>query len=120
MAKTVLIVEDNELNMKLFHDLLEAHCYIAFGTRNGIEALDYLHNHNPPALIILDLMMPVMDGRQFRAEQLRDAALRDIPTLICTCEPTPERTAGELGVRGYVSKDGGLRRFVDAVVDLCP
>ena len=40
MAKTVLIVEDNELNMKLFHDLLEAHGYKTVGTRNGIEALD--------------------------------------------------------------------------------
>ena len=40
MAKTVLIVEDNELNMKLFHDLLEAHGYRTVGTRNGIEALD--------------------------------------------------------------------------------
>ena len=40
MSKTVMIVEDNELNMKLFHDLLEAHGYRTVGTRNGIEALD--------------------------------------------------------------------------------
>ena len=47
MAKTVLIVEDNELNMKLFHDLLEAHGYHTVGTRNGIEALDLARKHRP-------------------------------------------------------------------------
>ena len=45
MSKTVLIVEDNELNMKLFHDLLEAHGYKTVGTRNGIEALDLAREH---------------------------------------------------------------------------
>ena len=49
MAKTVLIVEDNELNMKLFHDLLEAHGYQTVGTRNGIEALDLARK---PTLVI--------------------------------------------------------------------
>ena len=46
MSKTVMIVEDNELNMKLFHDLLEAHGYHTIGTRNGIEALDLARNRN--------------------------------------------------------------------------
>ena len=45
MSKTVMIVEDNELNMKLFHDLLEAHGYRTVGTRNGIEALDMARKH---------------------------------------------------------------------------
>ncbi len=54
MAKTVLIVEDNELNMKLFHDLLEAHGYSTVGTRNGIEALDLARKHRPD-LIIMDI-----------------------------------------------------------------
>ena len=47
MAKTVMIVEDNELNMKLFHDLLEAHGYDTVCTRNGIEALDLARKHGP-------------------------------------------------------------------------
>ena len=47
MSKTVMIVEDNELNMKLFHDLLEAHGYHPIGTRNGIEALDFARKHRP-------------------------------------------------------------------------
>ena len=47
MSKTVMIVEDNELNMKLFHDLLEAYGYHPIGTRNGIEALDFARKHRP-------------------------------------------------------------------------
>ena len=50
MVKTVLIVEDNELNMKLFHDLLEAHGYNTIETRNGIEALDLARKHRPDRL----------------------------------------------------------------------
>ena len=61
MAKTVLIVEDNELNMKLFHDLLEAHGYATVGTRNGIEALDLARKHRPD-LILMDIQLPESRG----------------------------------------------------------
>ena len=61
MAKTVLIVEDNELNMKLFHDLLEAHGYATVGTRNGIEALDLARKHRPD-LILMDIQLPEVSG----------------------------------------------------------
>ena len=54
MSKTVMIVEDNELNMKLFHDLLEAHGYDTVATRNGIEALDLARKHHPD-LILMDI-----------------------------------------------------------------
>ena len=61
MAKTVLIVEDNELNMKLFHDLLEAHGFGTLQTRTGIEALKLAREHRPD-LILMDISMPVIDG----------------------------------------------------------
>src|SRR5205807_7344931 len=61
MTKTVLIVEDNELNMKLFHDLLEAHGYTTLGTRNGIEALDLARRHHPD-LIVMDIQLPEVSG----------------------------------------------------------
>jgi two-component system cell cycle response regulator DivK len=58
MAKTVMIVEDNvRLNMKLFHDLLEAHGYHTVGTRNGIEALELAREHRPD-LILMDIQLP--------------------------------------------------------------
>ena len=61
MSKTVMIVEDNELNMKLFHDLLEAHGYHTIGTRNGIEALDLARKHHPD-LILMDIQLPEVSG----------------------------------------------------------
>ena len=57
MAKTVLIVEDNELNMKLFRDLLEAHGYQTSGTSNGFEALDLVRTTRPD-LILMDIQLP--------------------------------------------------------------
>ena len=66
MAKTVLIVEDNELNMKLFHDLLEAHGYGTVGTRNGIEALDLARRHRPD-LILMDIQLPEVSGLTWRS-----------------------------------------------------
>src|SRR5215468_4773886 len=56
-SKTVMIVEDNELNMKLFHDLLEAYGYHPIGTRNGSEALDLARKHRPD-LILMDIQLP--------------------------------------------------------------
>ena len=61
MAKTVLIVEDNELNMKLFQDLLEAHGYTTVGTRSGIETLDLARQHRPD-LILMDIQLPEVSG----------------------------------------------------------
>ena len=61
VAKTVLIVEDNELNMKLFHDLLEAHGYDTVGTRSGTEALELARTYRPD-LILMDIQLPEVSG----------------------------------------------------------
>ena len=61
MTKTVLIVEDNELNMKLFHDLLEAHGYKTLQTRDGLSALDIAREHMPD-LILMDIQLPEVSG----------------------------------------------------------
>ena len=63
MGKTVLIVEDNELNMKLFHDLLDAHGYRTLQTRNGMEALQ-LAREQRPDLILMDIQLPEVTGYQ--------------------------------------------------------
>ena len=77
MAKTVMIVEDNELNMKLFHDLLEAHGYHTVGTRNGIEALDLARKHRPD-LIIMDIQLPEVSGLEVTKWLKDDAELKSI------------------------------------------
>src|SRR6516164_4215714 len=61
MSKIVMIVEDNELNMKLFHDLLEAYGYRTIGTRNGFEVLDLARKRHPD-LILMDIQLPEISG----------------------------------------------------------
>ena len=61
MAKRVLIVEDNELNMKLFHDLLDAHGYETLQTREGLQALALSREHRPD-LILMDIQLPEISG----------------------------------------------------------
>ena len=78
MSKTVMIVEDNELNMKLFHDLLEAHGYRTVGTRNGIEALDLARKHRPD-LILMDIQLPEVSGLEVTKWLKEDPELKAIP-----------------------------------------
>ena len=83
MGKTVLIVEDNELNMKLFHDLLEAHGYHTVGTRNGIEALDLARKHRPD-LIVMDIQLPEVSGLEVTKWLKDDPELQAIPVVAVT------------------------------------
>ena len=80
MPKTVLIVEDNELNMKLFHDLLEAHGYQTVGTRNGIEAMDLARRHRPD-LILMDIQLPEVSGLEVTKWLKDDSELKSIPVV---------------------------------------
>ena len=83
MAKTVLIVEDNELNMKLFRDLLEAHGYQTSGTSNGFEALDLVRKLRPD-LILMDIQLPIMDGYEATRRLKADPGLSAIPIIAVT------------------------------------
>src|SRR5690606_29888071 len=80
MAKTVLIVEDNELNMKLFHDLLEAHGYGTIQTRDGREALALARSHRPD-LILMDIQLPEVSGLDVTKWIKEDDELRAIPVI---------------------------------------
>jgi PleD family two-component response regulator len=75
MTKTVLIVEDNELNMKLFHDLLDAHGYKTLQTRNGMEALSLAREHRPD-LILMDIQLPEVSGLEVTKWLKEDDQLR--------------------------------------------
>ena len=123
MAKTVLIVEDNELNMKLFHDLLEAHGYNTVATRNGIEALDRLRGLNGyekvprPCLVMLDLNMPRMGGIEFLDELRADPELRRILVFVMTTSAAAEdrMRAYNLNVAGYMLKHRPGQSFLKAI-----
>src|SRR3546814_8013816 len=83
MAKTILIVEDNELNMKLFHDLLEAQGYAILQTRAGMEALKMARSHRPD-LILLDIKLPEVSGLEVNTWLKEDDELRAIPFVAVT------------------------------------
>src|SRR5207249_387698 len=96
-AATVLVVEDDFDLRDALVPILEYEGHRVVSAANGREALDWLHAMPPPSLILLDLMMPVMNGEEFRAEQLRDPALASIPGVILSAHPGEEGS-----VRGFV------------------
>jgi len=83
MAATVMVVEDDASIREMVIELLGGEGLTAVGAENGEEALRRLRRDDlHPALILLDLMMPVMNGKEFRTEQLRDPALSRIPVVV--------------------------------------
>ena len=83
MPKTVMIVEDNELNMKLFNDLLESRGYSIIQTRNGMEALDLARAHHPD-LILMDIQLPEVSGLVVTKWLKEDDDLQSIPVIAVT------------------------------------
>jgi CheY-like chemotaxis protein len=82
---TILVVDDDRGAMEALSDILEYEGYHVERARNGLEGLQYLRNAQPrPNLVILDLLMPVMDGWEFRMRQKEDPELKDIPVLVVT------------------------------------
>lgn len=81
--KKILIVEDNELNMKLFHDLLEVHGYSNLQTKDGREALDLAREHRPD-LILMDIQLPEVSGLEVTKWIKADDDLKDIPVIAVT------------------------------------
>ena len=83
-APSILVVEDDEDACEAMVALLQMKGYRAVSAGNGREALDYLEEAPAPDLIILDLWMPVMDGWQFRSEQIKNPRLAHIPVIVVT------------------------------------
>ncbi|MEM8811613.1 MAG: response regulator [Pseudomonadota bacterium] len=116
MAKTVLIVEDNELNMKLFNDLLEAHGYATIQTRNGLEALDLAREHRPD-LILMDIQLPEVSGLDVTRWLKEDDDLKTIPVVAVTAFAMKgdEERIRQGGCEAYISKPISLTKFLETV-----
>ncbi len=116
MPKTVLIVEDNELNMKLFRDLLEAHGYQTLQTRNGIEALSLARDHRPD-LILMDIQLPEVSGLDVTKWLKEDDQLRNIPVIAVTAFAMKgdEERIREGGCEAYISKPITVSMFLDTI-----
>ena len=115
-AKTVLIVEDNELNMKLFHDLLDAHGYKTLMTKDGMEALEIARN-NRPDLILMDIQLPEVSGLEVTKWLKEDDELASIPVIAVTAFAMKgdEEKIREGGCEAYIAKPISVGQFLETV-----
>jgi two-component system, cell cycle response regulator DivK len=116
VAKRILVVEDNELNLKLFCDLLRAHQFAAEPVRDGREAVARARDFAPD-LIVMDIQMPHVTGYELILELKADEALKAIPIMAVTAYAgrDDEDRIRAAGAAAYVSKPISLMRFMDAV-----
>lgn len=96
-CQSILVVEDDDDIRNALVDLLESEGYIAYPATNGKEALDTLASTAKPCLVLLDMMMPIMNGRQFLDVVMRDAKLAPIPVLIVSAIADKSNTEGSVG-----------------------
>lgn len=113
MNQTVLIVDDDADIRAVLSEFLEDEGYAVATAAHGAEALHYLRTQAPPALVLLDLMMPTMDGFQFRQEQRRDASIAAIPVVVMTASGAFNPDAFD--VEHIVAKPIDLERLLDAL-----
>jgi two-component system cell cycle response regulator DivK len=116
MKKTVLIVEDNELNMKLFNDLLEAHGYATLKTGHGIEAMELARAHKPD-LILMDIQLPEVSGLEVTRWLKQDEELKTIPVIAITAFAMKgdEERIRQGGCEAYLSKPISVAKFISTV-----
>lgn len=119
MAKLILIVEDDRDLARLEAEVLEAAGYRTIIAANGWEALHELQTSNQPDLILLDMMMPVMDGWKFREEQRKVPSLASIPVVVVTADGDARAKAASIEAAGYATKPISIDDLIDAVERIC-
>jgi two-component system cell cycle response regulator DivK len=116
LQKKVLIVEDNDLNMKLFNDLLVAHGYGTLQSKDGVEALELARRHRPD-LILMDIQLPEVSGLQVTQWIKEDEDLRTIPIIAVTAFAMKgdEEKIREGGCEAYIAKPISITSFLRTV-----
>ena len=116
MSKKVLIVEDNELNMKLFHDLLDSQGYETLQTREGLQALALARLHKPD-LILMDIQLPEISGLEVTKWLKDDEELSHIPVVAVTAFAMKgdEERIRQGGCEAYISKPISVSHFLDTI-----
>ncbi len=114
--KVVLVVEDNPINMRLFHAILDAHGYIVLQATNGMEGLRMAREHRPD-LILMDLQLPDISGLEVTRQLKEDDALKAIPVIALTAfaKVGDEEKCRENGCDGYISKPISITDFLPTV-----
>jgi CheY-like chemotaxis protein len=117
----VLVVEDDLEIRESLMEILEEYGYEPVGAANGHEGLDKLRaSKQPPCLILLDLMMPVMDGRAFRQEQLRSPELASIPVVVLSAYRNVAEETKDMSVTAFLKKPMKLDDVLGVVRRHCP
>ncbi len=116
MKKTILIVEDNDLNMKLFHDLLEIHGYATVQTKDGREALRLAREHKPD-LILMDIQLPEVSGLEVTRWIKEDETLKSIPIIAVTAFAMKgdEEKMRSGGCEAYIAKPISVTNFMATI-----
>lgn len=116
MSKKVLVVEDNDLNMKLFCDLLEAHEYETIQTKDGMTALDLAREHTPD-LILMDIQLPEVSGLEVTKWLKEDEDLKAIPVIAVTAFAMKgdEEKIRQGGCEAYIAKPISVDHFLTTV-----
>ena len=120
MSATVFIIEDDLDTREMLGRFLELEGYQVESAENGKLALERLGSGVHACVILLDLMMPVMDGLQFRAVQMRDPSLADIPVIVISADGKVHQTAASLGVAAYMKKPLDVDGLLDLIARLGP
>ena len=116
MTKTIMIVEDNELNMKLFHDVIDSRGYSIIQTSSGLEALDLAKQHHPD-LILMDIQLPEVSGLVVAQWLKENDSTADIPVIAITAfamKGDEERILNS-GCEGYISKPISISHFLATI-----
>lgn len=116
-ARPILIVEDDSDLREMMEQLLTLEGYTAATAANGREALEYLRRAEAPELILLDLMMPVMDGWEFRREQERDPHLASVPVVVLSA--LDQHRARDIGATAFLKKPLDFDRLLALVRQYC-
>jgi two-component system cell cycle response regulator DivK len=116
MSRKILIVEDNELNMKLFHDLLEVHGYDTVQTKDGREVLQLAKEHRPD-LILMDIQLPEVSGLEVTRWIKEDDELREIPVIAVTAFAMKgdEEKIRSGGCEAYIAKPISIANFLQTI-----
>lgn len=116
----ILVIDDDKDIRESLSEVLVDEGYIVVSASNGKEALEYLKTASPlPCMVFLDLMMPIMDGRSFRKEQLLIPAISDIPTILFSADGQLDKKALDIGIKNFVKKPIDLDELLAIAAKYC-
>lgn len=115
MAKRILVVEDDNSIRELLVELLQSEGYEVTSAVNGLEGLKSLESNKKPDLILIDLMMPVMDGYSFRSEQMKHPVWSKIPVVVMSAEANAKEKMKNFNITAFLSKPVELDTILKTV-----